>query len=281
MDRENQFDITNWLQAWDKEIKKWDIDPFGYYAKHPLSGCYTGKKARAVQPDCLPEPYLGDPLKKHSVIFLNLNPGPTCDNFQGLAGRYTNRVREVGYSEWAKCLPYNPVTNTIDVETVYDNKRHEGGEDFWSNRNRWINEITGYEHGAKDPAPFCLELFPFHSDKWGSLDLEQAKGWLEEWVLKPAVCLVKDAEIPAVMCVGKSFERFFREVMGLAPELSFSSADEHIHENWPLKNTLHPVNRSFSKFRVLGGTFVVTWHSGGNKLPGTIFKQVCQRVIYN
>lgn len=274
------MDIENWVNAWDEQIRHWDTDAGGYYGSHPLSSCYSGKGASAARPDCLPEPYLGDPKGRHSVIFLNLNPGPPCEIFQGPTGLFTERVRKTGYRRWAQCLPYNPVTNRKEVEIVYGNRRHKGGEDFWRNRNRWIDGTTGYTHGENNPTPFCLELFPFHSETWGRLNLERCREWLHEWVLSPAADLANHAEIPAVICVGRPIERLFLDVLGLEPECRISSMDQKVPGNWPMKHVRQPVNRTFSKFRFGGGTFVVTWHSGGNKLPGPDFKDICRQIIF-
>ncbi|WP_298273490.1 hypothetical protein [Geobacter sp.] len=177
------FNLDAWAQRWDKEIEQWFKDPNAFWKDHPLFSCYNGSGKCEIKADYLPEPYLGDPCPskgRHSAVFLNLNPGPPDDLFQAYpCGKYTARVGKVGYRKWAKNNPYNPLTNKDEIETIYE-QVHVGGENFWGNRNRWLSDVTGEN---QPQPPFCLEIFPFHSDRWGYYNEEKAREWITEWVL--------------------------------------------------------------------------------------------------
>lgn len=272
-DSNEVFDLNVWVDNWNREIELWLQDPEAYWKGHRLSSCYNGTGKSIVIADCLPEPYLGDPdASRYSAVFLNLNPGQPHRNFQAHhnpEGLYTKRVREIGYKEWAKINPYTT------AETV------DGGRTFWTTRIRWANEMAGGFLGQETLPSFCLELFPFHSDCWGDFNVSLAKEWIETWVLKPAVSLAHRAEIPAVICVGKSFKDLFMYGMKLDPDviIGTESDPKNFLDNWPKKSTGEPLNRTFLRFKAHGGTFLVTYHPGGNKLPGPRFKEVCHYVL--
>ena len=94
--------LTLLTQTWDSTV-----DRFLYGGSSVPDGlecwfhAYAGKGLGAVDPDAMPEPFLGPLDARPKMGFLALNPGRAfC--FQRRDGSFADRVRELGsYTSWA------------------------------------------------------------------------------------------------------------------------------------------------------------------------------------
>ncbi len=176
---------------------------------HGPGPTYAGLGERAPRPDCIPEPYLGDILSDDiRAIFLNLNPGrplgdgeaggvdPRADETgpvprsmpAGAPQKFSPRsefgaaIRESGYHAWACSFPY--------LTTHLNNY---GGR-FWRRRLAFARDLLtgpGDQPRGATAEPVLLsqivgmELWPWHSVQWGTLNPELALPALRRLVVGP------------------------------------------------------------------------------------------------
>ena len=150
--------------ALERLIETWDeaVDDFlaGRTSLSPdlaaWFASYAGKGSGAVDPEAMPEPFLG-PLKPHGakVVFLALNPGRPFA-FQRRDGFFAKRVRECGsYSKWAATWPY--IDGDWEAANQPPNRHHQARLKFM---RTWFGD-----EGLTAESMVAFELYPWHSTR--------------------------------------------------------------------------------------------------------------------
>ena len=104
----------------------------------------------AIQPQLLPEPFIGDPNAR--VCLLGLNPGysPADDTWHA-DPLYRDAIID-NLSHRPAAFPFY----------FFDPRLREApGSVWWRQRSRWLVDDAGIETVARNM--FCVELFPYHS----------------------------------------------------------------------------------------------------------------------
>ena len=136
--------FPDYIKEWDSLIQQWMKSPC---VLNPLLevglSCYH-----------LPEPYYGE-MDKCSIVIINLNPGVgqcyQCWHNQCTPGPAVNKVKENGYSNYAKDFPLLSGTGGT------------ASSNWWKSRNKWMERILNCMSVNTNKNPFAIELCPLHS----------------------------------------------------------------------------------------------------------------------
>lgn len=138
---------------------------------------YKGRNDGAVEPNAMPEPYLGPLTPGQAGVFLALNPGKADLRFQGRSGQFADEIRENGgfYSAWATTSPY---WRDPWVAANGQSRHHRA-------RLRFLRDWVGDE-GLPCSAMTTFELYPWHNRRiTGRLGGPETREFVREYVLKP------------------------------------------------------------------------------------------------
>lgn len=143
-------------------------------------GAYSGHGSKAPLPAFIPEPYLGDMLAPRiRMVLLNLNPGRPLDNGEQVFSRssaFGSRIAADGYRRWAAPNPYLATSLAM-------------GSRFWQRRLRFASSLLGTKVAPSEL--LAMELWPWHSVKWGGFDARAAAGPVRECVIEPLLDLAR------------------------------------------------------------------------------------------
>lgn len=213
--------------------------------------------------DYMPEPFLGNP-ERCSAVMLNLNPAAPMDKFHKGHG-YAKQIISDGYSERAKGWK------------IFEEK--DGGFVWWAKRENWLNRIIGNEDTTLKP--FAIEICPWHSKKWKSLNYENQE-LLEEIrtkVLTPAFDAAKNSALPFVVAIGKDYCTTL-EKMGFEKECELGP--DRCIEGWPKNKNGNNVNRMFTLLNDgKNNRLLCIWSNrgGSNKPPQEGFDPIIKSFI--
>jgi len=141
------------VSMWDAHVDRWlDGDDS---LQEPLDAwwrSYAGKGAGAPTRNAFPEPFVGS-FDRPKLVMLGLNPGVAVPELQGIAGDFSNAIRDTSYSRWAAGDPYGSAAWTnLRGKNTYRAARLRFAE-------RWLGEeVEGNEL-------LTVELYPWHSEK--------------------------------------------------------------------------------------------------------------------
>ena len=149
--------LQNLADFWDDIIDRYlagefPLDP-------PLDSWYASYKGIGegkVNPDVMPEPYLGDLFAgDHRIVFMGLNPGAPRPTAQSRQGTYAQEIRELGsYRAWAATWPY---LRDRDLDEWGKNVFHDARYRFMKD---WYDDpALKHQHALN------WELYPWHSKK--------------------------------------------------------------------------------------------------------------------
>lgn len=149
--------LNELAEFWDRIIDRYlsgefPLDPPLDEWYHSYRGIGEGR----VDPEVMPEPYLGDVLASdHRMVFLGLNPGRPRPTAQSRQGTYAKEIRDLGsYRAWAATWPY---LRSSDVDVWGKNVFHDARFTFL---RRWYEDETLLHHNMLN-----WELYPWHSKK--------------------------------------------------------------------------------------------------------------------
>ncbi len=163
---------------------------------------YRGKGEGAVQPNALPELFLGS-LEKPKAVFLSPNPGAVDFHFQGRDGIFAQEIqKEFGgsYTKWAASWAYlrNPW-----VAQKGRNRHHSARLKFLRN---WFRDKT-LSHNAM----LAFELYPWHSARiTARMNIQQMQPFIQDYIWKP----IAELAIP-VFAFGASWFDFLANLSDL------------------------------------------------------------------
>jgi hypothetical protein len=160
---------------------------------------YTGRGEGVVEPDAIPEPFLGPLDRQPEAVFLALNPGRAFD-FQGRNGLFAERIRDAGsYTAWAASWPY--IDGDWEAVGQPPNPHHQARLRFL---RRWLNDPV-----LPPAAMVAFELYPWHSTRvTGRLRPEPSL--IERYVWNP----ISELGNPLVFAFGADWFHMLRDKLG-------------------------------------------------------------------
>lgn len=267
--------VEYFTQDWDNKITEWYKSPNLFFDNHVSPEVYKlkSKGKYKLQPEFLPEPYIGDPYKCSAVV-INKNPGnPHMDLQHFEKGRFivTNKAH-TSYSKFAFPFPY-----------LSDTENENNGSKWWNKRINWINLLLGKESTNK---PFALELCPWHSQLFGKANIKSINKFAHQVnneVFNIAEAASVNANLKMILTVGSLFtdifnELSFREVIAI----NHTNFKEHNINNWPIsKKTKKPTQVYFSIWQSKSGINYFNFRSGSNynSPPAKHWQEVQKQVI--
>ena len=165
---------------------------------------YRGRGRGAVQPNALPEPFLGS-LEKPKAVFLALNPGKADLHFQGRDRIFAQEIQKKfggSYTKWAASWAYfrNPWESQKGR-----NRHHSARLRFLRN---WYPDETFSHHDM-----VSFEFYPWHSASTDrQFNIEQARPCIQKYILKP----IMELGVP-IFAFGKAWFDTFNNL--LSPDL--------------------------------------------------------------
>ena len=163
---------------------------------------YRGRGRGAVQPNALPEPFLGS-LEKPKAVFLALNPGKADLHFQGRDGIFAQEIqKEFGgsYTKWAASWAY--LRNPWEAQKGR-NRHHSARLKFLRN---WYRGET-LSHNAM----LSFELYPWHSAGiTATPNIHRMQSFIQDYIWKP----IAELAIP-VFAFGKPWFDIFGNLSDL------------------------------------------------------------------
>lgn len=217
----------------------------------------------------IPEPFFGNP-DKCSVVMLNLNPGPASCYWQSQKILPNN---EKSYTDHAIPFPY------LDKNLRSLNC---AGEAWWEKRNKWLNRLVGNE--PADRFPFALELYPWHTDNWARVNMQDVYNYIRQQdIFKIADLASKNSLLPnIVVAVGKAY----CDILSKVGFTEIASVDSHctcsILQNliWPV-NAKGKIDRTYKIYSSAeyDSLFIVTYAPGSNNAPSKDFHKIEKAII--
>ena len=162
-----------WDQIIDRYLEgEFPLDP-------PLDSwfrSYKGTGEGAVDPDVMPEPFLGNLFAgDHRMVFMGLNPGAPRPTAQSRTGTYASEIREMGsYRAWAATWPY---LRGLDIQEWGKNVFHDARYRFMKD---WYDDPS-LEHRHM----LNWELYPWHSKKVQGSRMRPPGDVVREFVWEP------------------------------------------------------------------------------------------------
>lgn len=198
------MDARGVMQFWDQVVDRYLDGEFPLDGPlRPWFDSYRGSGEGAVDPEVMPEPYLGDlEAGDHRMIFLGLNPGSPRPRAQSRSGTYAEEIRALGsYHAWAATWPY---LRPEDLAEWGRNKFHDSRFEFMKN---WYGD-RGLQHAHM----LNWELYPWHSKKVMGSRMRPPAEVIKEFVWEP----VGDLAAPWVFAFGREWFGKLGE-LGLRP----------------------------------------------------------------
>ena len=243
------MDALSVLSYWDRVIDRYLEGDF------PLDGLlgpwfrsYKGTGQGAVDPNVMPEPYLGNlRSKEHRMVFLGLNPGSPRPTAQSRTGTYADEIRRLGgYSAWAATWPY---LRDEDVAVWGRNVFHAARLRFM--RDWYAEEKLSKQHMLN------WELYPWHSKKIQGARMRPPSEAVREYVWEP----LRTLRANWVFAFGKPwFEKL--EEQGLRCLLHLG----HGGEGYPTR-TKPGAHRTVKVYEGPGDSFVVAMSTAAAAAP--------------
>lgn len=282
--------ITEYLVHWDKFFKKWKKSPEATFEEDVIwSDEYRKgkeyfedkqkkklKKSTKLEPDVLPQPYLGN-YQKHSVITLNLNPSRSKKNTENIEFEKNNlpKFKEAeNYSTYAENFP------TYDI-------------DFWQNQKNWIDRIfenLGKEKPSlKDIKPFAIEICPWGSKSFQKLKIKKDDPlikYMDQHVFDVIEKVIEYSKLKIVLSVGKAYYDIFdnkKTDFELKEEISYQK-NKPEGMDWPQtidkdSGKDRDVKRTFSIWKKGKILYINTYASGSNTPPAEHFDEIQNQLI--
>ncbi|MDP9069274.1 MAG: hypothetical protein M3N53_13145 [Actinomycetota bacterium] len=174
-------DLKEFAAFWDNIIDRYIAGEFPLDA--PLDAwfdSYKGIGEGAVDPQVMPEPYLGDLFAgEHKIVFMGLNPGAPRPTAQARNGTYANEIRALGsYTAWAATWPYLREADITDWgKNVFHDARYRFMKDWYADDNLEHRRMVNWE------------LYPWHSKKIQGSRMRPPPKVVREFVWEPIASL--------------------------------------------------------------------------------------------
>lgn len=204
--------IAKMQKAWDEYLatflagKEQLSTPFAKWRE-----AYKGKGQGVVDDSAIPEPYLGS-LENHTkMVFLDLNPGETDEEFQYRTGIFATKIRNSSYSSWASTWPYfeSPWVDGRKGVAKYHRSR-------LAFMRCWLRDDSLDQHSMA-----TFELFPWHSARVTG-EIHPDADLIREYIWDPIEEL-NDAEIFAF---GAPWIPIFKELL-LSPIMKLKKSRQY------------------------------------------------------
>ncbi len=264
--------IDEYLEYWNSFFRVWKVSPKEIFEKNIWSTEHCGKGKTELDPFSLPQPFLGNP-KNCSVITLNLNPGPTSTLRLHKDGILTKKFIECNnYFEYAEFYPQMKLKD-------YPSK-------FWNNQFKWIERISKNERNEK--LPFAIEICPWHSVKWKSLNMitPKLKEHIKQNVFEIINETIKYATIKTVLSVGKTYYDLYQnKEFGFEKIIEISPNENSILNGikWPKNKKGELSKRFFSIWKHTETNIIYynTYSMGSNKPPSKNWSEIENYLLKN
>lgn len=162
---------------WDAEFGRWAAgaelgdDLFASWRK-----MYVGRGDGEIDPEAMPEPWIGDPTAAPGLVLMGLNPGGVTPAFQHREGVFPVEVAArfgAKWSAWASSGPYARDPWEAQI----------GRNRYWSSARTFVEGWVGRSLPAASVV--CFELYPWHSKKWVPTAFNPSDAILNETILEP------------------------------------------------------------------------------------------------
>lgn len=153
---------------------------------------------------------------------------------------------------------------------------------FWNNQFKWIERISKNERNEK--LPFAIEICPWHSVKWKSLNMITPK--LKEHIKQNVFEIIKYATIKTVLSVGKTYYDLYQnKEFGFEKIIEISPNENSILNGikWPKNKKGELSKRFFSIWKHTETNIIYynTYSMGSNKPPSKNWSEIENYLLKN
>ena len=252
------MNIYLYYSYWDLFINRWQIDPQSLFNRDIYSQVHNQRANPnyQLQPQFLPEPFLGD-IKNNSAVIINKNPGSPLQNLQHYqTGSFiVNHNVHLNYSNFAREFPY------------LNNHQNNNGGNWWNIRYNWINKMINNKGINSQKFPFALEVCPWHSNYLAANNLNLYHNdfidYLNNMVIKPAEEANRHSQLGIILTIGNLFNQIFR-ILNFKKLIKIDQNNNNYSFYWPLNRHNNPANHSFSLYMSPSRNFYFNYSSGAN-----------------
>jgi hypothetical protein len=267
--------MNAFIKYWDEVIQEWFCDKMDTEQQH---------YGELVNPNYLPEPYIGNP-GQCSFVIVNYNAGggdnrdsmiyKECARCSKNIESHISYVQKRSYSEVMTQFPFLLTKDEL-IERELKGIESYSGYKWWQAKRDWINHVA---KAANVPniddglMPFAIELCAWHSKSWSDTEIlikEPLKAIVEKRVIDIIIKATKLSKSHFAYFIGKKhipvLEEFgFHHIWGDTEEVKGEKG----------------TNRFFAIYQqeVSNTKAIVTWTIGSNNHPGKSFFDKEEKVI--
>jgi hypothetical protein len=171
------MNLNEVTMLWDEHVRDW-MNGEAQSDSRLLSWreTYRGEADGAIDPDAMPEPWIGDPKAAPGIVLMGLNPGRVTKAFQHRGGTFPQEIDLLhagSWASWARSSPY--------AREPWETK--VGRNAYWSSATSFVQAWAG--RPIPDAGTVCFELYPWHSRNWQTNRFQIDEGIVREFILDP------------------------------------------------------------------------------------------------
>lgn len=268
--------METFTRYWDEVIQDWFCGIIDTEQQH---------YGELVNPNYLPEPYIGNP-RQCSFVIVNYNAGGGDNRdpmiYKDCAGCPKNTeslisyVKRRSYSEVMTSFPYLLTEDELAKRGLKGIENYCGYK-WWQAKIDWINHVAKV---ANVPTiddglmPFAIELCAWHSKSWSDTEVllknDNLKSVLKRYVVDVVIQTVILSEAHFAYFIGKKH-------IPVLKALGFLQIGGDAENSIGKKGN----NRFFAIFahKFYGTRVVVTWTLGNNRHPGKSYYEKESSII--
>lgn len=259
--------MEEFIRYWDKVIQDWFCDKIDTEQQH---------YGDLVNPNYLPEPYMGNP-RQCSFVIVNYNAGggdnrdpmicKDCVDCSKNTVSLISYVKNRSYNEVMTPFPFLLTKDELAKRGLKGIENYSGSK-WWQAKKDWINHIAKV---ANVPTiddglmPFAIELCAWHSKSWSNTEIlikEPLKAVVEKRVIDIIIKATKQSKAHFAYFIGKKH-------ITVLEDFGF----HHIGGDSKEAKDKKGGNRYFAIYQheASNTKAIVTWTIGSNTHPGRIF----------
>lgn len=255
------------IEYWDEVIQDWFCGNIDAEQQH---------YGKLVNPNFLPEPYIGNP-KQCSFVIVNYNAGggdyrdpmiyKDCADCPKNSESLISYVKKRSYSEVMTPFPYLLTEENLTKRGLTGVEKYSGYK-WWQAKKNWINHVAkaaNVQSIDDGLMPFAIELCAWHSKSWSNTEI---------LIKDPLKAIVKERIIDIIIEATKQSKAHFAYFIGKNHIPVLEKFDfQHIGGDDKDDTCKKEENRFFAIYhhKVSKTKAIVTWTIGSNSHPGRKF----------
>ena len=259
--------MEEFIRYWDKVIQDWFCDKIDTEQQH---------YGDLVNPNYLPEPYMGNP-RQCSFVIVNYNAGggdnrdpmiyKDCADCSKNTVSLISYVKNRSYNEVMTPFPFLLTKEELGNREVRGIEKYSGYK-WWQAKKDWINHVAKVANVPTTDdglMPFAIELCAWHSKSWSNTEIlikEPLRAVVEKRVIDIIIKATKQSKAHFAYFIGKKH-------ITVLEDFGF----HHIGGDSKEAKDKKGGNRYFAIYQheASNTKAIVTWTIGSNSHPGKNF----------